>query len=314
MQRRTRAYVVGFAIFLVVLCYLFLLPPLGFPVGKEIVIPADRPFSDTAEYLEQERVVRSAFVLKAVARVFQADRDVQAGRYVFSSPAGLSTVLYRLTSGISGLPSAQVTLPEGMSAREMGIVLAAEIPGFDADTFVSLATPHEGTLFPDTYDIYLDATPEDVVSLLRATYDEKLEEVRPAIEASGRSEEEIVIMASLLEKEAKTDEDRKMVSGILWDRIEIGMPLQVDAVFGYIHGRDTYHPSFEDLESDSPYNTYTNQGLPPGAIGNPGLAAIRAALTPIETEYLYYLSGTDGTMHYARTFEEHKENREKYLR
>ena len=120
-------------------------------------------------------------------------------------------------------------------------------------------------------------------------------------------------MASILEKEARKLETRKVIAGILWKRIEIGMPLQVDAVFGYIHATSTYSPTFEDLEVDSPYNTYTNRGLPPGPIGNPGLESIRAALEPTKTPYLYYLTGKDGFMYYAKTFDQHVANR-RFLR
>ena len=126
--------------------------------------------------------------------------------------------------------------------------------------------------------------------------------------------ERVVTMASILEKETKVGEDRAVVSGILWKRVSIGMALQVDAVFGYIHNTDTYHPSLDDLEVDSPYNTYRNPDLPPGPIGNPGIDALRAALSPVSSKYLYYLSGKDGTVHYAETFEGHKKNRELYLR
>jgi UPF0755 protein len=124
----------------------------------------------------------------------------------------------------------------------------------------------------------------------------------------------LVIMASLLEREAKTLADKRMVAGILWNRIKIGMPLQVDAVFGYIHDRATYSPSFDDLHVDSPYNTYLNKGLPPGPIDNPGLDSIIAAATPTKTSDLYYLTGSDGQMHYAKTFEQHKQNRALYLK
>jgi UPF0755 protein len=103
------------------------------------------------------------------------------------------------------------------------------------------------------------------------------------------------------------------VAGILWKRIEIGMPLQVDAVFGFIYGKPTFSPTFDELEVDSPYNTYKNKGLPPGPIGNPGLDSIRAALEPVSSPYLYYLTGVDGTMHYSRTFEQHVANR-RFLR
>ena len=120
-------------------------------------------------------------------------------------------------------------------------------------------------------------------------------------------------MASLIEKEADTAEDRRIVSGILWNRIDADMPLQVDAVFGYILDRSGYAPTGSDLEIDSPYNTYENRGLPPGPIANPGLDALTAALHPAATEYFYYLTGRDGLMYYAETFEEHKRNRELYL-
>lgn len=121
-------------------------------------------------------------------------------------------------------------------------------------------------------------------------------------------------MASLIEREAKTDEDRKTIAGILWNRIDLKMPLQVDAVFGYIKGIDTYHPTSEDLSIESPYNTYLHAGLPPTPISNPGLESLHAAATPTKTDYLYYLTGKDGVMHYAKTFEEHKANRAKYLK
>jgi len=120
-------------------------------------------------------------------------------------------------------------------------------------------------------------------------------------------------MASLVEKEARTLENKKLVAGVLWNRIKLHMPLQVDAVFGYINDRDTYAPSFADLTVDSLYNTYTHQGLPPGPIDNPGLDSIEAALYPATSTYLYYLTDKNGVMHYAKTFEEHKKNKEKYL-
>ncbi len=314
IARRARAYLGVAAVVVVIGWFVLLLPPPHFPTGTVIVVQQQVPFSETAQMLEEKGVVRSAFLLRVFARAFQTDRQVQAGRYVFESPLGMSSVLYRIAHGISGLPTARITFPEGITAREMGDILAAQIPGFSGREFAALAKPYEGTLFPDTYDLNLDVTPEEVIGLLRQTHEERMAEVRADIAAFGVTEEEAIIMASILEKEVKGEEERRIVSGILWERIDIGMALQVDAVFGYIHDRDTYHPSFEDLESDSPYNTYRNRGLPPGAIGNPGLAALRAAVTPVETEYLYYLTGTDGVTYYAETFEGHKENRELYVR
>ena len=129
---------------------------------------------------------------------------------------------------------------------------------------------------------------------------------------AGDVSKDIVIMASLIEKEVPDSDDRKIVSGILWKRLDIGMPLQVDAVFPYLTGRREILS--DDLKIDSPYNTYLYKGLPPGPIANPGLDAIEAARNPKSSSYFYYLSGKDGKTHFAKTFAEHLKNKEKYLR
>ena len=120
-------------------------------------------------------------------------------------------------------------------------------------------------------------------------------------------------MASIIEKEVITHEDMKTVSGVLWKRIAIGMPLQVDAVFPYIMGKNTFELTREDLQFDSPYNTYKYKGLPPGPINNPGLDSILAAATPAKTKYVYFLSDKDGNFHYAVSYAQHLANKKKYL-
>jgi UPF0755 protein len=246
---------------------------------------------------------------------------MEAGRYAFPHPEGIAVILYRLTHGITETPTIRVTFPEGSTVREMGATLEEAIPGFDSQAFVNEARTSEGYLFPDTYDFPTDVMPEEVIARMRAHFDavykqveEDATQVSVGTTVRDDSEERIVTMASLLEKETKTGQDRRLVSGILWHRIDIGMALQVDAVFGYIKGVDTYHPSGDDLEIKSPYNTYTNIDLPPGPIGNPGKDALEAALMPEPSKYFYYLFGTDGQMHYAVTFDEHKKNKELYLK
>lgn len=144
-------------------------------------------------------------------------------------------------------------------------------------------------------------------------FDEQVRTIAAEIEESGRSLDDIVIMASLLEREAQSEEDMRIVSGILWKRLDEDMRLQVDAVFGYIHGENGYEPTADDLELDDPYNTYRYEGLPPTPIANPGLVALRAAAMPLESPYFYYLTGRDGLMYYGETFAEHTRNRELYL-
>ncbi len=149
---------------------------------------------------------------------------------------------------------------------------------------------------------------------MHQTFKKRIATLTSEVEKFGKPVSEIVILASLLEEEASTSEDRRIVSGILWKRLSMGMLLQVDATFQYINGKGSLELTLDDLKIDSPYNTYKYKGLPPTPISNPGLDSIRAAVIPTKTNYLYYLSERDGTMHYATTFAEHLRNKARYLR
>jgi UPF0755 protein len=142
----------------------------------------------------------------------------------------------------------------------------------------------------------------------------KIKSISEDLAKTKRKLRDIIIMASIIEEEAKDEISRKIVSGILWRRIDIGMALQVDASFLYVNGKKTHDLTLEDLAIDSPYNTYKYAGLPPGAITNPGIDSILAAVYPTKNPYLYYLTGTDGKMYYAKSFEEHIENKRQYLK
>ena len=169
-------------------------------------------------------------------------------------------------------------------------------------------------MFPDTYYIYENATAEGVVLQLRNTFKEKIKTELLAIQALGKTMDDVITMASIVEKEATKMEDRKIIAGILWKRLEIGMPLQVDPPFYYTLGKDSLSLTTTDLRTDTPYNTYTNKGLPPTPIGNPGLGAIEATVNPTKSKYLFYLSDKSGTMHYAVDHDGHVANKVKYLR
>ena len=175
----------------------------------------------------------------------------------------------------------RVTVPEGFNIRQIAERLE-EAGFFPAEEFIKLAQNEGGYLFPDTYEFYGHARPEEVILRMKENFLKKAGEVSP----------DAVIMASLLEEEAAQTEDRKIISGILWKRLGAEFPLQVDAEPG----------------------TYEYLGFPPSPITNPGLDAIDAALHPASSPYWYYLSDKEGNTHYAKTFEEHKQNRLKYLR
>jgi UPF0755 protein len=173
----------------------------------------------------------------------------------------------------------------------------------------------EGYLFPDTYRIFKGSSPSEVLEKMLDNFDSKLtEEMRLEIERQGKTIYEIVTMASIVEKEVRSEADMKIVAGIFWDRIKYGQPLQSCATLAYILGVNKKQYSLEDTKTDSLYNTYQNKGLPPGPIANPGLRALEATIYPEYTDYNYFLSSSDGETIYSVTYDEHLRNKAIYLR
>jgi UPF0755 protein len=152
-----------------------------------------------------------------------------------------------------------------------------------------------------------------ILSVFSNSFHTHVSKIQSQITAFGKPVPEVLTMASLLEKEAADTQSRRTIAGILWKRIQSGMPLQVDAVFPYILGKNSYELTREDLKVDSPYNTYKYTGLPVGPIANPSLDSILAAVTPIKTNYVFYLSDRQGNFHFATTYEQHLANKKKYV-
>jgi len=301
------------AVLLVAGYSLMLAPPLNFPSGDIVVITRGASVSDIADQLANAHVIRHPSVLNFILRISGASMRVQSGAYLFNSPQNVLSIANRLATGAYGLPPVRITFPEGVTVRDIAEKVAEALPRISAQDFISAGKPQEGYLFPDTYLFQPDSDADSIISAMKANFNSKITSLSGDIQASGHSLSDIVILASLVEKEARTTANRRIVAGILWDRLALGMPLQVDAVFGYIYNRDTYSPSLEDLKVVSPYNTYLHAGLPPGPIDNPGLDSINAALHPTKTNYLYYLTDKNGVMHYATTYAKHQLNQQKYL-
>ena len=223
-------------------------------------------------------------------------------------------VALRITTSDHRLEPVRVTVQEGLSVIEIAEIFEESLPEFDKTAFVLEARDKEGYLFPDTYLFLPNVTPGEIIAIMQDNFERKFKTIEDRVGEFGKTPEQVVVMASLLEREARTLETRRMISGILWQRYTIGMALQVDAVFEYINGKNTYELNLKDLEIDSPYNTYRYAGLPPGPIANPSLDSLIAAVTPIKSNYLFYLNDSEGVMHYAATHDEHVLNKEKYLR
>ncbi len=292
--------------------HFFTAAPAGFSPGN-VVIAQGASAAKVAQELAEAHVIAHPALLRALLRVSGEENSVQAGMYGFDTPENLFVVLRRIVTGDYGLPPVRLTFVEGATVRDMAARIAYAFPDISEADFRRVAQPYEGYLFPDTYFLPPSSDAASIVALMRANFAAKTAALSPEIAASGHTLSDIVIMASLVEKEARAPTDKRVVAGILWNRILRGMPLQVDAVFGYIYNRDTYSPSLTDLKTDSPYNTYLHTGLPPGPIDNPGLDSLEAAADPAKTDYLYYLTGADGRMHYATTYAGHQANLKRYL-
>lgn len=278
-------------------------------------VPKGQAISVIANRLAEEGYIKHPLAFRFVVWREGLEQDIQAGSFDIGKSMTVEEIALTLTKGTEDL---WVTIPEGKRVEEISM-LFSELSEFDAQEFITLAKPDEGFLFPDTYLFPRLATSRSVHSLLRTTFDEKFStEVLPTINPTEAEVRRIVTLASLVERESRHPEDMKMVAGILQNRLDLGMPLQVDATLQYIKakGGENWWPTplAVDKELESPYNTYKYPGLPPGPIANPGLNALRAAAQPTQSEYLYYISDRQGNMHYAVTYDEHLANVNKYLR
>ena len=303
-----------------VLCFLLyfvtVAAPIDFPSASLVKIDKSQSIRAVAVELKQRHIIRSVYLFEWVSMLYGADNESIAGEYFFAGPENIFTVGRRLAHGDYELIPVKVTIPEGMNSFQMATLLAQKIPDFDVQTFLDDAQSKEGYLFPDTYFFLPGEDPLLVISTLETNFKQRISEpnVSMALSRSGRPLSDIVTMASLLEKEASNPRDKQVIAGILWHRIALGMPLQVDAVFPYILGKNSFQLSRSDLKTESPYNTYTNKGLPPGPIANPGMTSILAAATPIESNYLYYLSDMQSQFHFCATYACQLANQKKYLK
>lgn len=302
---------VGVVFSLVVIFFVASPPPL-FPDHRIFEIKKGMTLGQVSMLFKQEGLIRSRAVFEFCAISFQGEGGVLSGKYFFRKPIGACGIARRVVRGMSGIPAIRITIPEGASVKGVSEILAKSIPDFDAESFLRVAEKKEGYLFPDTYFFRIDESPEAVLETFVNNFERKSQSLKAIIDPS-QDLRDLVIMASIIEKEAATAEDKRIVSGILWKRISIKMPLQVDAPFHYLLGKESSEITQTDLHMKSPYNTYRNLGLPAGPIGNPGIESLRAAIDPKDSPYLFYLSDKKGTIHYARNFEEHKKNRVTYL-
>lgn len=291
--------------------------------------------NEIAGNLHEGELIISKFWFGVYVYLDRSQSNFIAGNYLLKPNLNIREVVSILTAG-NTTPENIITVIEGWNTREIadylhenGIVERNDFltlaDATDSRTVVTdktfdflLDKPFdkglEGYLFPDTYRIYEDSSSSEIIERMLDNFGQKFtDEMKQAAEDKGRSIFEIITLASILEKEVRTDEDRKIASGIFYDRIANGVALQSDATVNYVTGKQMLQPSLDDLEVDNKYNTYKYRGLPPGPISNPSLSAINAALYPADTDYFYFLTKPDGSTVFSKTYEEHLENKRKYL-
>jgi UPF0755 protein len=283
------------------------------------IVPKGQSTIQIGYRLQEAGLIKNSLLFRFVVKQQNLAGRIQAGTFKVSPNMTPGEIAQALTQGTN---DTWVKTLEGWRVEEIADALdKAELEYFDRDEFLALAKDEEGYLFPDTYLVPKEATATMIHELLRDTFDKKVAKgLSEEIAASGHSLKEVVTMASLVQREAKGSEQMKMVAGILWNRIDGHIGLNVDATLQYIRGYDPVEqtwwasPRVSDKTSTSSFNTYKYVGLPPRPIANPGLEAIKATLQPTITDNLFYLHDARGGIHYARTLDEHNRNVQMYLR
>jgi UPF0755 protein len=301
-------------------------------------ITAGESVDQISTNLLDQGLIRSKLWFKVYTWQTKQEANFQAGEYMLNPRLSIKEIVKALVRGETIDKEKTITIIEGWKNAEINNYLKEQNILLD-NSFLQLVSDQlsnwqlnspkpewlnalpqsaslEGYLFPDTYRIFKDATAEDIIIKMLNNFNSKLsDEMKEEIAKKSMGLHEIITMASIIEKEIAQESDRDIISGILYKRLDLGMRLEVDATVNYATGKNDPSVSLADLEIDSPYNTYKYYGLPPGPICNPSLSAIKAAIYPKVSPYLFYLNRQDtGETIFSKTFEEHVKNKNKYLK
>lgn len=278
-------------------------------------VPYGTSLRQVGSELHERGIIRSGLAFEVYIRLNPKRRMVKAGRCQLGPGMNLFQIVKELRRGIPS--QIRITVPEGLTNREIAALFSRKGMA-NQDRFLALLkdkqfiggimgeqwkATSEGCLFPDTYDFSLDTTEEEIIAKMLKRFTQVFEaEVGVVTPAQKR---EIIIIASIVEKEAQKAEERPIIAGVFYNRLRRGYPLQSCATVQYALGKHKERLYYKDLEVDSPYNTYRYSGLPPGPIANPGLASLRAAVTPAKVDYLYFVAKPDGGHVFSSTYQQH---------
>ncbi len=294
------------------------------------VVKAGQGVNEVSQNLYDQKLIKNKFVFETWLWLLKQEDRVVAGIHDF--PKDIS--IYQLSRNLVKLPAntqVSILIPEGYDRSMIAKVLNKN--GLSGEKFLS-ATENkknwqdqfdflsdapknaslEGYIFPDTYFVDRYTTEDDFIKKTLNNFDKKLTaELRAEIAKQKKTIYEVLILASIIEREVPNDADKKMIADIFIKRMRDGMRLESDATINFITGKGLVQPTYDDLQIDSPYNTYRNDGLPPGPIANPGVASIEAALYPTANDYYFFLTTKQGEVIYSRNYKEHLKNKAKYL-
>ncbi|CAM5195588.1 Endolytic murein transglycosylase OS=Ureibacillus acetophenoni OX=614649 GN=mltG PE=3 SV=1 [Ureibacillus acetophenoni] len=307
----------------------------------DVEIPIGSSLTTISNILQEKGIVKDARIFKYYTK-FKNESDFQAGNYSLTQSMTLDEIIESLKTGrVYREPVFTLTVPEGLTLEQIAKIIEKNTD-YSADEFLNKVTDSkfienmmgtypeliteevldgniryalEGYLYPATYSFYEEKPSlDEIITTMISQTEEVIKGYSGLLEEKQISVHDLLTFASLLEEEATAQTDRETIASVFYNRLEIDMPLQTDPTVLYALGSHKDQVLYEDLEVDSPYNTYVITGLPPGPIANAGKISIEAALNPTDTEYLYFLADKEGTNHFAKTYEEHLQNIETYLR
>lgn len=304
----------------------------GDGLSKNFIIESGEGLTKIAKNLKKEGLIKSKFFFKFYAKINGKQASFRSGNFSLKPNMNIKEITAELTKKVYLKPEEKLTFIEGWTLKDYSKLLSksdlTEVNNFlelvekdylEKFSFLEDKPKNknlEGYLFPDTYRFFTDISTEEIIIKMLSNFDNKLTlKMRADISQQDKTIFEIITMASVIEKEVRSEEDMKIVSGLFWDRIKNNQALESCATLAYILGVNKPQYSYEDTRIKSPYNTYINRGLPAGPIANPGIKAIEAAIYPEYTGYNYFLTASEtGETIFSKTYEEHLVNKKKYIK
>ncbi|UQZ37616.1 endolytic transglycosylase MltG [Paenibacillus sp. PK3_47] len=306
------------------------------PAGPAVTFTIEKGMgsADIADLLEEHGIIRNSLLFKGYLKWVNEGSSFKAGTYTASPGDTYDNLISRLNAGdVVKEETVVFTIPEGFTVKQIADKLA-EAWNQEADVFLEIMNSGaglehvaeldipdneelrhrlEGYLFPETYELLKDSTPQEIIEAMLEQLVKQLDSIpdwRAKLTERGMTLHELLTVASLVEREVVVDEERPLVAGVIYNRLDKEQKLEIDATVQYLLDKQKERLLYKDLEVDSPFNTYRNAGLPPGPISSPGLASIQAALTPESSDYYFYVTKKDGTQGhlFGKTYEEHLAN------